>query len=48
AADVSAGTFPGEAETVRMDDAVLAEVLGTGELDRATGEAVAIPLDADL
>ena len=48
AADVSAGTFPGEAETVRMDDAVLDEVLGTGEQDRASGEAVAIPLDADL
>ena len=27
-ADVEAGTFPGEAETVRMDDAVLDEVLG--------------------
>ena len=30
AADVTAGTFPGPSETVRMDDAVLAEVLGRG------------------
>ena len=30
AADVAAGTFPGAAETVRMDDAVLDEVLGRG------------------
>jgi len=48
AADVGAGTFPGAAETVRMDEAVLDDVLGTGELDRASGQAVAIPLDADL
>ncbi|HEY8167342.1 MAG TPA: 3-methyl-2-oxobutanoate hydroxymethyltransferase [Candidatus Limnocylindrales bacterium] len=34
AADVAAGTFPGEAETARMDDAVLAEALGQGALDR--------------
>jgi 3-methyl-2-oxobutanoate hydroxymethyltransferase len=50
-AEVEAGTFPGEAETVRMDDAVLEEVLGRSPLDR---EAVAgdvgagIPLDRDL
>ena len=31
-ADVAAGTFPGPAETVRMDDAVLDEVLGRGAL----------------
>ena len=37
AADVAAGTFPGPAETVRMDDAVLDEVLGRGASDRATG-----------
>ena len=39
AADVAAGTFPGDAETVRMDDAVLDEALGRGASDRATGEA---------
>ncbi len=48
AADVTAGTFPGEAETTRMDDAVLAEALGQGELDRAEGSALQIPLDRDL
>jgi 3-methyl-2-oxobutanoate hydroxymethyltransferase len=47
AADVEAGTFPGPAETVRMDDEVLAEVLGSGALDRAD-EPDAIPLDRDL
>ena len=30
AADVAAGTFPGPEQTVRMDDAVLDEVLGRG------------------
>ncbi len=30
------GTFPGRGETVRMDDAVLDEVLGRGPPDRAT------------
>jgi 3-methyl-2-oxobutanoate hydroxymethyltransferase len=34
AADVTSGTFPGSAESVRMDDAVLAEALGQGDLDR--------------
>ncbi len=54
AADVAAGTFPGPEETVRMDDAVLAEVLGRSALDRAAGEGEAeiplggIPLDRDL
>jgi 3-methyl-2-oxobutanoate hydroxymethyltransferase len=49
AADVAAGTFPGEAETVRMDDAVLAEALGRGEQDRAAGAPLGgIPLDRDL
>jgi 3-methyl-2-oxobutanoate hydroxymethyltransferase len=50
AVDVEAGTFPGEAETVRMDDAVLEEALGTGASDRASGTIPAggIPLDRDL
>jgi 3-methyl-2-oxobutanoate hydroxymethyltransferase len=48
--EVEAGTFPGEPQTVRMDDAVLDEVLGRSELDstvepRSVG---AIPLDRDL
>jgi len=50
AAEVTAGTFPGPAETVRMDDAVLEEVLGRGESDRpsATIPVGGIPLDRDL
>jgi 3-methyl-2-oxobutanoate hydroxymethyltransferase len=54
AADVEAGTFPGPAETVRMDDDVLAEVLGSGALDRAAepdatmGGPQGVPLDRDL
>jgi 3-methyl-2-oxobutanoate hydroxymethyltransferase len=54
AADVEAGTFPGPAETVRMDDDVLAEVLGSGALDRAAepdataGGTLGVPLDRDL
>jgi 3-methyl-2-oxobutanoate hydroxymethyltransferase len=54
AADVAAGTFPGPEQSVRMDDAVLAEVLGRSALDRAAGESEAeiplggIPLDRDL
>jgi 3-methyl-2-oxobutanoate hydroxymethyltransferase len=48
-ADVEAGTFPGEAETVRMDETVLDEVLGRGDADRAAAEPLAgIPLDRDL
>ena len=48
-ADVSAGTFPGPDETVRMDDAVLAEALGHGEEDGGvTMTAGGIPLDRDL
>ncbi len=47
AADVAAGSFPGAAESVRMDDAVLADVLGTGALDRPDLDAP-IPLDRDL
>ena len=48
--DVVAGTFPGPDETVRMDDAVLDEVLGRSGLD-APGADVpvgGIPLDRDL
>jgi 3-methyl-2-oxobutanoate hydroxymethyltransferase len=50
ATDVAAGTFPGPAETVRMDDAILDEVLGRGESDRPAGSIPAggIPLDRDL
>ena len=48
-ADVEAGTFPGEAETVRMDEAVLDEVLGRTADDQAAGVPLAgIPLDRDL
>ena len=45
--DVEAGSFPSAEETVRMDDAILDEVLGLGLLDRRT-EPVTIPLDQDL
>jgi 3-methyl-2-oxobutanoate hydroxymethyltransferase len=48
ATDVGAGTFPGAEQTVRMDEAVLDEVLGQGALDRAVEGAVSIPLDRDL
>ena len=50
AADVEAGTFPGAEQTVRMDDAVLDDVLGRGSPDRPTGTIPAggIPLDRDL
>jgi 3-methyl-2-oxobutanoate hydroxymethyltransferase len=54
AADVAAGTFPGPEQTVRMDDAVLDEVLGRSALDASSGERGAampiggIPLDRDL
>jgi 3-methyl-2-oxobutanoate hydroxymethyltransferase len=50
AADVAAGTFPGPEQTVRMDDAVLDEVLGRGASDRPAGSIPAggIPLDRDL
>jgi 3-methyl-2-oxobutanoate hydroxymethyltransferase len=48
-ADVEAGTFPGEAETVRMDETVLDEVLGRTADDQAAGVPLAgIPLDRDL
>ena len=58
AEEVGAGTFPGAEQTVRMDDAVLDEVLGRSQLDQlgAAGsersEPAAtrsgIPLDRDL
>jgi 3-methyl-2-oxobutanoate hydroxymethyltransferase len=49
-ADVEAGTFPGEAETVRMDEAILDEVLGRSSDDRAEAREplAGIPLDRDL
>jgi 3-methyl-2-oxobutanoate hydroxymethyltransferase len=52
-ADVTAGTFPGPAETVRMDDTVLDEALGRTPEDRAPGAVdrsvgAMIPLDRDL
>jgi 3-methyl-2-oxobutanoate hydroxymethyltransferase len=49
AADVAAGTFPGPEETVRMDDAILDEVLGRGAPDQPANVPVGgIPLDRDL
>jgi len=52
AADVVNGSFPGPAETVRMDEATLDEALGRTPDDRAAGvEAglgAGIPLDRDL
>ena len=50
AADVAAGTFPGPAQTVRMDDAVLDDVLGRGASDARAGDDPGrwIPLDRDL
>jgi 3-methyl-2-oxobutanoate hydroxymethyltransferase len=49
-ADVGAGTFPGPEQTVRMDDAVLDEVLGRGASDQPAGSIPVggIPLDRDL
>jgi 3-methyl-2-oxobutanoate hydroxymethyltransferase len=50
AADVDAGTFPGDAESVRMDDAVLDEALGRGASDQPDPSTPVggIPLDRDL
>ena len=49
ATDVIAGTFPGPEQTVRMDDAVLDDVLGRGSHDQPSGTIPAgIPLDRDL
>ena len=49
AEDVAAGTFPGPEQIVRMDDAVLDDVLGKTERDRGM-ESIpgGIPLDRDL
>jgi 3-methyl-2-oxobutanoate hydroxymethyltransferase len=49
-ADVAAGSFPGPEQTVRMDDAVLDDVLGRGESDQPAGTIPVggIPLDRDL
>jgi 3-methyl-2-oxobutanoate hydroxymethyltransferase len=49
-ADVGAGTFPGPEQTVRMDDAVLDEVLGRGASDQPAGSIPVggIPRDRDL
>jgi 3-methyl-2-oxobutanoate hydroxymethyltransferase len=44
---VQSGTFPAEAESSSMDEAVLDEVLGRSELDQAEHH-LAIPLDRDL
>ena len=48
--EVVAGTFPGAEQTVRMDEAVLGEVLGQSSLDRAEAgiPSAGIPLDRDL
>jgi 3-methyl-2-oxobutanoate hydroxymethyltransferase len=49
AEDVAAGTFPGPDQTVRMDDAILEDVLGRSDSDRGA-DAIpgGIPLDRDL
>jgi 3-methyl-2-oxobutanoate hydroxymethyltransferase len=48
--DVTAGTFPGPEQTVRMDDLVLDEVLGRTANDRDAQTPIpgGIPLDRDL
>jgi 3-methyl-2-oxobutanoate hydroxymethyltransferase len=49
AADVTNGSFPGQAQTVRMEDDVLDDVLGRGTEDRPEREVTpVIPLDEDL
>ncbi|MFM2106486.1 MAG: hypothetical protein RL338_1518 [Chloroflexota bacterium] len=51
AADVRAGSFPGEEQTVRMAPGLLDDVLGRSAADRAPGDAPlleGIPLDRDL
>ena len=49
-ADVEAGTFPGPAETVLMDESILDDVLGRSGADRADmgADLIGIPLDRDL
>lgn len=52
--EVAAGSFPGPEQTTRMDESVLAEVLGRSPLDlaeqagAARGDDLGIPLDRDL
>ena len=48
--DVASGAFPGPAESTRMDESTLDEILGRTTLDRASGTVVGngIPLDRDL
>ena len=48
--DVAAGTFPGPAESTRMDPAMLERILGSSPLDRPQMAEVSggIPLDRDL
>jgi 3-methyl-2-oxobutanoate hydroxymethyltransferase len=48
--DVVSGAFPGPAESTRMDESTLDEILGRTTLDRASGTVVGngIPLDRDL
>src|SRR4029078_13213391 len=50
AGEVAAGTFPGPEQTVRMDDAVLDEVLGRSVQGAAAASVPigGIPLDRDL
>jgi 3-methyl-2-oxobutanoate hydroxymethyltransferase len=51
ASDVADGSFPGPEQTVRMDDAILDDVLGRSVVDRPTEESIpigGIPLDRDL
>ena len=51
-AEVAAGTFPGAAQTTRMDDSILDEVLGHSPDDRTVEGSqqidAGIPLDRDL
>ena len=49
-ADVAAGAFPGPAESTRMDQATLEQILGAGAADRPEMAEVSggIPLDRDL
>ncbi|MEI7743482.1 MAG: 3-methyl-2-oxobutanoate hydroxymethyltransferase [Chloroflexota bacterium] len=51
-ADVEAGTFPGDAETVLMDAGILDEVLGRSSEDlperHGIGDLAGFPLDRDL
>jgi len=49
AREVADGSFPGQEQTVGMDESVLDDVLGRSALDRTEpGPAVELPLDRDL